>query len=95
MGRFHIFPVSRSPNAYFAKGPDDVTVDFTNDTNANSKQWGGIHPDVCNFLMGDGAVKSISYTIPTGTPDNANYAASMSIMSRLGIVNDGNPVQLP
>ena len=96
-GRFMIMAVSRSPNAHFAKGPDDIPNDngFNNDINSTARQWGGIHPDVCNFLMGDGAVKGIAYTIPTGAPDNAGWVNSMSIMARLGIVNDGIPVQLP
>jgi prepilin-type processing-associated H-X9-DG protein len=97
-GRFQIMAVSRSPNAHFAKGPEDIPDSnngFANDANSDARQWGGIHPDICNFLFGDGSVKAISYTIPTGAPNDANYSTSMSILARLGVVNDGNPVQLP
>ncbi|MDR3108356.1 MAG: DUF1559 domain-containing protein, partial [Planctomycetaceae bacterium] len=59
--------------------------------NENNFQWGGKHSGVCNFLMGDGSVRALSVTIPTGgLAANAN-----SIMAKLGNVNDGNTVALP
>jgi len=45
--------------------------------------FGSWHPGVCNFLMGDGAVTSISNTTST------------LLMCRLGCVNDGQSASIP
>jgi hypothetical protein len=76
----------RSFYAHFAKNSSDDTSDITNYTTANGKQWGGIHPGVCNFLVGDGSVHAISNTVPTGNG---------SLLYYLGHVNDGNAVSIP
>jgi len=64
--------------------------------------WGGPHPGICNFLLGDGSVRGISVTIPQGALFNeANYATNPtynnadSLLAKLGMVNDGHPVSLP
>ncbi|GHT26897.1 hypothetical protein FACS18942_05210 [Planctomycetales bacterium] len=53
--------------------------------NANHAQnvFGGIHPGVCNFLIGDGSVRPV--------PPTTNSA----IVWGLGAVNDGEAVSLP
>ena len=58
------------------------------DQEGNSFRWseaqfGSVHPGVVNFLLGDGAVRSLPITTPPG------------ILARLGTVNDGNTVTLP
>ncbi|MDO5553853.1 MAG: DUF1559 domain-containing protein [Planctomycetia bacterium] len=45
--------------------------------------FGSWHPGCCNFLMGDGSVRSVSVTTP---PD---------ILASLSLVNDGETVELP
>ena len=45
--------------------------------------FGSWHPMICQFVMGDGAVRSVSVTTPT------------SILRRLSIRNDGETVALP
>jgi len=63
--------------------------------------WGSNHPGVLNFLLGDGAVRSVSATIPTGALWESKAAMdngvpmSNSILARLGNVSDGNVVSLP
>jgi prepilin-type N-terminal cleavage/methylation domain-containing protein len=63
--------------------------------------WGSFHPGVCNFLLGDGAVRSFSVTTPTGAlaPDRNNpglYDVSQdTVLGKLGNVSDGNTVSLP
>ncbi|MDO5581548.1 MAG: DUF1559 domain-containing protein [Planctomycetia bacterium] len=54
--------------------------------------WGGCHPGVCNFLMGDGAVRALSNTIPTGQLYNSSQVLQASILGRLGHVCDGNSI---
>ena len=91
-------PAMRSYNSGLAVGPNDrSTGDYYNDN--VSRQWGGAHPGVCNFLFGDGSVRALSNTIPTGTlfssMDNAqNGICTNSILAKLGHVADGNPVSL-
>jgi hypothetical protein len=53
---------------------------------AGGKQWGGIHPGVGNFLLGDGAVRTLANTTPTGQGSLFHY---------LGHTNDGNAVSIP
>jgi hypothetical protein len=54
-------------------------------------QWGGCHAGICIFLFGDGAVKSIAVTIPTG-PLSGTGANANSILAKLGRVDDGNTI---
>jgi len=66
----------------------------------NQNHWGSTHPGVCNFLVGDGAVRSISVSIPTGaliwhSSLSDGTVNENSILARLGNVSDGNPVSLP
>ena len=80
------FAPTRSFRSGMAKSPDTAD-NITNDTDNPPKgQWGGIHAGVVNFLIGDGAVKGISLTIPTGNNSLFHY---------LGQVNDGNAVTIP
>lgn len=49
-------------------------------------QWygfGGPHPGICNFVMGDGSVHAIAITTP------------VTILKRLACVNDGEVVAIP
>ena len=88
--------VMRSFNSGLAVGPEDKsTGSYYYDGSA--RQWGGIHPGVCNFLLGDGSVRALSNTTPTGTlySSQANAWAgncTNSIVARLGHVSDGNAV---
>ena len=45
--------------------------------------FGSYHPAVCNFLIGDGAVRAFPVTTPP------------RILACLGTVNDGNSVAMP
>ena len=84
----------RSFNAHIARGQNDGLVGWRLES---GPQWGGIHPGVCVFLLGDGSVQQISNTVPTGTLEVRNSATlnTNSILSRLGNVQDGNPVTIP
>jgi len=65
--------------------------------------WGSNHPGVCNFLLGDGSVRGLSVTTPTGAlgpnpaPGQTWHAPFNpdSILAKLGNVSDGSPVSLP
>jgi prepilin-type N-terminal cleavage/methylation domain-containing protein/prepilin-type processing-associated H-X9-DG protein len=59
------------------------------DEHTNQPNWGGIHSGICNFLFGDGSVKSISVVTPSGGGSNTE---DFKILSRLGHVNDGGVV---
>ncbi|MDR2115151.1 MAG: hypothetical protein LBP87_02095, partial [Planctomycetaceae bacterium] len=49
----------------------------------NDGVFGGTHPGVCQFLLGDGTV----HTIPS--------SAGGDIIEKLAIVNDGGTVEIP
>ncbi|MGL4595862.1 MAG: DUF1559 domain-containing protein [Thermoguttaceae bacterium] len=68
-----------------AKGIDD-TINGEIQNEATSPQWGGTHPGVCNFVIGDGSVRSVSCTIPYG---------NNSLFYNLGHVSDGVAVSIP
>ncbi len=86
-GRTNAFASMRSFRGGLAKEPDIIVgSNLLDGNNPANPFWGGIHLGVCNFLLGDGAVRSISNTTPVG---------HNSILSYLGCVNDGNVVQLP
>jgi hypothetical protein len=65
--------IARRPNPY----PDTNWGDYY------GPLFGGNHPGVCNFLVGDGSVRTISST------------TNNEILHYLGDANDGNPVSLP
>ena len=104
-GDWNTIAPARSFNALIARNSDDGG--FAG--GENNPQWGGIHPGVVNFLIGDGAVRSISSTIPTGplykpdnrTPDDPldttdpKNELQPSILARLGYANSGKTVALP
>lgn len=48
-----------------------------------NKRFGSWHPGICNFVLGDGSVRAVSYTTPINT------------MFRLGHVSDGEVAMLP
>jgi hypothetical protein len=65
------------------------TTNFYEET--HPAQWGGCHPGICIFLFGDGAVKSISVTTPTGPLSGTGVNAN-SVLAKLGNVDDGNTI---
>jgi prepilin-type N-terminal cleavage/methylation domain-containing protein len=78
-------PGSRSFNANICNNMNlSATTNFYSET--DPAQWGGCHSGICIFLFGDGAVKALSVTIPTGEISGA------SILARLGIVDDGKMI---
>jgi len=93
------FSMARSFNGAIANNPRRllpapnqlIPPNTTNDISED--MWGSSHPGICNFLIGDGSVRAISVTIPTG-PLGAGLSG-VSILARLGHVNDGNSVSLP
>ncbi|UUO08247.1 DUF1559 domain-containing protein [Blastopirellula sp. J2-11] len=83
LGNWGTLPSGRSFNAGIARSPNDP-VSF----NEDGVQWGSSHPGVCNFLFGDGSVRPLAVTIPTGN-------GSSFLLSQLGNVADGNVTVLP
>jgi len=79
-GDWNTIPSARSFNAGIARSNMEM-----NTFAETGPQWGSNHPGVCNFLIGDGSVRAISVTIPTGN-------GPAFLLSRLGNVSDGNPV---
>jgi type II secretory pathway pseudopilin PulG len=80
------FASMRSFRGGMGKEPN-YTNDNTNPTpTPTPPHWGGIHPGIANFLLGDGSVRAISNTIPVG---------NNSLLHYLGHVSDGHPVGLP
>ncbi len=62
------------------------------DNNADQPNWGGTHPGICIFLLGDGTVHPLSVSIPSSSGDTSNdstNAGSMSLLAKLGHVCDG------
>jgi len=71
-----------TPHSYYG----DYLLSRPNDHETRGTLWYGFgswHPMICQFVMGDGAVRSISVTTPA------------SILNRLGIVDDGGSISLP
>ena len=68
------FPLARS-------GADETTFGQCNNI---QKRFGGTHPGICQFLLGDGAVRAVSTNTRTDT-----------ILRPLSHVSDGNTVTLP
>ncbi|MDR0335707.1 MAG: DUF1559 domain-containing protein [Planctomycetaceae bacterium] len=78
-------PISR-PEEHQADGINPIVGKITTKNNNNDigvYGFGGPHPGICNFLIGDGSVRSISVTV------------SESIIVPLGDVSDGTTVQIP
>lgn len=93
---------ARSFNGGIANKIDDLTFGIGADIANDRAHWGSSHPGICHFLMGDGAVKPISVTIPTGKLAYFSCSGALSsgvnpdsILAKLGCVNDGNPVSVP
>ncbi|MGL4593128.1 MAG: DUF1559 domain-containing protein [Thermoguttaceae bacterium] len=82
-GFFSAFPMARSMNGNIAR--EATTPSHINESNLGG-HWGSNHAGICNFLIGDGSVRSISVTIPTG---------NNSLFSYLGRVNDGTSASFP
>ena len=57
--------------------------DSTLTSNAGNRLFGSAHPDIVNFLLGDGAVRAIPLTTPA------------QILAALATVNDGTSVTMP
>ena len=75
-------PLIGDPNAFHDRQPaTNHTVEA--DSIVRQFAFGSAHPGVCNFLIGDGAVRGISATTST------------NILVYLAAVDDGNAVVLP
>ncbi|MDR0610724.1 MAG: DUF1559 domain-containing protein [Planctomycetaceae bacterium] len=86
------FPACRSFNALIAR--TDAVAETTDHYVETATHWGGIHPGVCLFLLGDGAVRSLSVTTATG-PLEGSGANANSVLARLGTVDDSRTVTIP
>ena len=73
-------PLARGPQQYAQTAPGSGRT-FNNWPFFFS--FGSSHPGVCNFVVGDGSVRSISVT------------TDANLLSHLGAVNDGQSVALP
>lgn len=57
----------------------------------NNYQFGSCHSGTCNFLLGDGSVRTISTQIPATTWETAGQK---DVLCSLAHVNDGTPVSI-
>ena len=73
----------RGADRYIARSPTDS---YAENSWSLDHGWGGCHPGVTNFLIGDASVRSFANTTPTGNG---------SIVDLLMDVNDGCPAMLP
>jgi type II secretory pathway pseudopilin PulG len=73
-------------SARLARGPGDYMGNVMGGS-GNENAFGSWHSGICNFLIGDGSVRSISNTITVFTGDK--------ILLKLAVVNDGNVANLP
>ena len=64
-----------------ARSPNDYDRDHNDDSTVTGYGFGSYHPGICQFLFGDGAVRSISNATPLNT-----------ILCPLAEVNDGQTV---
>ena len=85
-GGLNTYALARHFRAAIAREPDDTRNNTNDSTNPRRPHWGSNHPGSVNFLIGDGSVRSIIMTIPTG---------NNSLLHHLGQVNDGNSVSIP
>ena len=90
------FAVARSFRGGMGREPD-YSDEIINDEHQIARpHWGGIHPGIGNFLLGDGAVRGIANTIPTGNSTLGSVPNDTDkLFAMLGIVNDGRAVALP
>jgi hypothetical protein len=65
------------------RGPRGIAQGARDPFPEQGSLFGAAHPGVCNFLMGDGAVRTVSSTTPH------------AVLRNLADVNDGNAVSLP
>jgi hypothetical protein len=79
------------PAGRLANGPNDFVPPDPNSTGNQSEYspaygygFGSWHPGICQFLLGDGAVRAVSVTVPMG-----------AILVPLANVADGVSVSLP
>jgi prepilin-type N-terminal cleavage/methylation domain-containing protein len=93
-GTWAMYAGGRSFNAHFGT---DINRDIAENYAEDGEHWGSSHSGICNFLLGDGAVRSVSVTTPTGTLSGGTTGTlnTNSILAKLGNVGDGNPVSLP
>lgn len=76
-----------NPNSETVQLPISMPGDFSGQANRAPMfhyGFGSYHTGVCNFLMGDGSVQSISVTTPV-----------FPVLAALAIVDDGNAVSIP
>jgi prepilin-type N-terminal cleavage/methylation domain-containing protein len=96
------YQVAREIRLYMGKGPNNMVTDRLCDlpSQANPQAacgpdanfgFGSWHDGICQFLIGDGSVRSISTNIEQGTHQNT----VSSILHNLGRCNDGLTAQLP
>ncbi|MDO5580785.1 MAG: DUF1559 domain-containing protein [Planctomycetia bacterium] len=95
-GAHTTWAIARSFRGKIASSVNDKTGGLSaySDRN-NGMHWGSYHPGVCNYLMGDGSVRPISVTVPTGSPwtdPGVESNPSNSIIGKLGCVADGQPI---
>lgn len=90
-GEWKSMTMARSFNSHFEVNPNKVPVASHLET---QNQWGSFHVGICNFLLGDGSVRSLSVTVPTGPLEGSGMNPD-SILGKLGHVNDGNSVSIP
>ena len=62
---------------------DNVPTHITYHCPLRGMAFGSWHPGVCNFVLGDGAVRSVSVTV------------SLQVLSAYALVDDGESVSLP
>jgi hypothetical protein len=93
-GTWAMYAGGRSFNAHFGT---DINRDIAENYAETGEHWGSSHPGVCHFLLGDGAIRAVSVTIPTGSQNGGSSGTNNpnSILSKLGNVGDGNPASLP
>ncbi|MDR0338455.1 MAG: DUF1559 domain-containing protein, partial [Planctomycetaceae bacterium] len=84
------FPAMRSFNGRIGRSSDlpETTETHTEPQN----HWGSSHSGVCHFLLGDGSVRALPVTIPTGP---LTSTSTTSILAKLGQVDDGNTISIP
>jgi hypothetical protein len=61
----------------------EITSDIIFSDSNRALSFGSWHAGICNFLIGDGSVRSIAITTPTTS------------LGAIAIVNDGQPVSIP
>ena len=75
--------VNAPPNPFVIAGNPSLNDNLASAAGAAVYQFGGTHPGICNFVLGDGSVRSVSAT------------TNPEILRYLGDGRDGNAVSLP